>query len=100
MDHSSTVKIKTITINDRQTVQKKKRDTPRANHLPICEMTFWQRISVIWPTLCRQTRYYSQFAARDTIYALSSGAVKSGVAVIRVSGPGCKQASHHMNCNV
>ncbi|KAJ1926920.1 tRNA modification GTPase gtpbp3, mitochondrial [Tieghemiomyces parasiticus] len=37
-----------------------------------------------------------QTLARDTIFALSSGAGKAGVAVIRVSGPGVKECLHIM----
>lgn len=32
----------------------------------------------------------------DTIYALSSGAGRAGIAVIRISGPGCLDVCFHM----
>ncbi|RKP04397.1 GTP-binding protein TrmE N-terminus-domain-containing protein [Thamnocephalis sphaerospora] len=41
--------------------------------------------------LVHGSRLFSHTASDDTIYALSSGASKAGVAVIRVSGPNCQQ---------
>jgi tRNA modification GTPase len=34
----------------------------------------------------------------DTIYALSSAQGRAGIAVIRISGPGCADVSHSLSC--
>lgn len=54
------------------------------------------KVQTVWPLKLKSKRSYESFHGHHgsgrTIYALSSGQSRAGIAVVRVSGPGCREA--------